>query len=127
MKKSREDWKREVYDLRRNLKVVRDMLQEGRVGEAITAADVAIGPNTERVEMPPSTEPESTRYFEGYNVCAWSPHPVPGTIPATQIHFILNMAGLPPMALRFKSPRAVDNLVSLLGQYRGEVWGGRPS
>lgn len=127
MKKSREDWKREAHDLRRNLKVVRDMLQEGRVEEAITAADVAIGPTAERIEMEPGTELEITRYFEGYNVCAWSPNPVPGTVPATQVHFILNMTGLPPMALRFKSPRAVDNLMSLLGQYRGEVWGGRPS
>ena len=52
---------------------------------------------------------------------------MPGTVPPTQVHFILNMRGMPPMTLRFKSPRAVDNILSLLGQYRGEVWGGRAS
>ena len=59
MKKSRADWKREAHDLRRNLKIVRDMLQEGRVEAAIAAADVAIGPTAERVEMEPSTEPRT--------------------------------------------------------------------
>lgn len=127
MKKSRQELIDEKRTLREQLVQVRNLLQEGRVEDAITWADVAIGPNTKRVELPPSTEPLLTQYFEGFNVCTWSPNPVPGTVPPTQVHFILNMAGLPPMTLRLKSPRAVDNLISLLGQYRGEVWGGRPS
>lgn len=126
MRKTRTELIDQNRALRERLVAVRDLMQENRVADAIAAADVAIGPNAERVELPPGPEPPDTVDVE-YRVCAWSPHPVPGVVPPTQVHFVLNVAGMSPMAVRLKSPRAVDDLISLLGEYRGEVWGGRPS
>lgn len=84
------------------------------------------GPGTFRQVHPPETV-----YFEieGYELFAWSPDPVPGRTPPTQVHWMLETKGIPDLkqVLRFKSPVGLDQFIDLLVEYREEVWGTRRS
>ncbi len=126
MKKSRKELTTENHELRRALQRTRDAIQEGRADDAANIADAGIGETHERVDMPPSTEPDGIIYPR-YSVCAWSPHPTPDTVPPTQVHIVFDLSMGVRTAVRLKSPRAVDELLCLLGEYRRRVWGSRPS
>lgn len=59
--------------------------------------------------------------LEGYTVGAWCPS-TDGTGKPTAVALSLQVKGLGDLVLRLKSPRAVDEMVRLLLQYKGEVW-----
>lgn len=64
-------------------------------------------------------------YYEvpaGEHVYSWSPDPVPGRSPATQVHLHF---GEPPgnvFMVRFKSPRTLSALIHALKEHRDLVW-----
>ncbi len=63
---------------------------------------------------------------EGYTVATWGPNP-DGKPPQNQVHFLLNISNairrnIPPLVMRFRSRRAITELVDLLIRYRDEVW-----
>ena len=59
--------------------------------------------------------------LEGYSIGAWCPS-LDGTGKPTAVAFSLQVKGLGDLVLRLKSPRAVDEMVALLLQYKKEVW-----
>ena len=59
---------------------------------------------------------------EGYSVGAWCPTPDGSGKPeAVAISFKVKVGDI---VLRLKSPRAVDEMIQLLQEYRNEVWPG---
>lgn len=68
---------------------------------------------------------EQANYYEvppSSSVYEWSPDPVPGRSPATQVHLHF---GEPPgnvFLFRFKSPRTLSVLLHALKEHRDSVW-----
>lgn len=68
---------------------------------------------------------EEADYYEvpdQVNVAEWSPDPVPGRSPATQVHLLF---GKPPgnvFVVRLKSPRTLSVLIHALKEHRDNVW-----
>ena len=72
----------------------------------------------------PSAVPEADYYEvpEETNTYSWSPDPVPGRSPSTQVHLHF---GKPPgtvFMVRFKSPRSITALIEALTAHRNDVW-----
>jgi hypothetical protein len=69
--------------------------------------------------------PEADFYqvCDEYNVYSWSPEP-PGSrnVKSTQVHLHLQIGG-GRVVMRFKSKRAVDELITVLREHRNDVWG----
>lgn len=60
-----------------------------------------------------------------FEIAAWHPDDK-ANLPAEQVHFIihwpLQLAELPPMVIRFKSPDTLGFFIEELARYRREVW-----
>ncbi len=71
--------------------------------------------------------PKGTRVYgiKEWHTIAWSPDPVPGRTPPTQVHLIFEVEGfeLERFLMRIKSLDAMDGLIRLLEEYREHVWG----
>lgn len=60
----------------------------------------------------------------GIKVISWEPHPVPGTVPPTQVWLIMKAQGIPyPIILRFKGPDSLDGIIESLTKHRIDVFG----
>lgn len=59
--------------------------------------------------------------LEGYSIGSWCPS-LDGTGKPTAVALTLQVSGLGDLVLRLKSPRAVDEMIQLLQQYKAEVW-----
>ena len=76
-----------------------------------------------------STKPINTAgmsFFEITNISVNEWHPLPdGQGPPTQVHLLCQLAGVShAMVMRFRSPKAVDELIVALITHRRSVWGG---
>lgn len=71
---------------------------------------------TENPPMPPVAIE-----IEGYSVSSWRPS-VDDSAPCEQVHFAIQLKGVPPLVLRIKSRRAMDELISTLNMHADEVW-----
>jgi hypothetical protein len=79
------------------------------------------GPPSELFEEP--VNDGKTAYVLGhdYEVCDWRPGP-PGSGPTTEVHVLIPLAPGMKAVMRFKSARALDELVGVLLEYRHRVW-----
>lgn len=59
---------------------------------------------------------------EGFGVYSWCPAPTP-TIPSTQVHLHMPIAGLGTVVARFKGTGTLDQLIAALIKHRVDVWG----
>lgn len=61
---------------------------------------------------------------DGYEVYSWRDGPANSSIAPSQVHLLIPLpVADAKLALRLKSPRALDELVGLLLEYRQRVWG----
>jgi hypothetical protein len=72
----------------------------------------------------PSAVPQADYYEvpDQAGVFEWSPDPVPGRSPATQVHLHLGGPPGPVWVVRFKSPRTLSALIEALVEHRNNVW-----
>jgi len=62
----------------------------------------------------------------GYDVFSWRNGPAHSAVPVTEVHLVLPLGDTGGfVALRLKSPRALDELVGVLLNHRKEVWPGQ--
>lgn len=59
---------------------------------------------------------------DGFDVYSWSPGLAGEGVPPTQVHLVLPVDKTRSVALRLKSPRALDEVVGALLQHRRDVW-----
>ncbi len=60
---------------------------------------------------------------DGITVAEWSPDPIPGRTPPTQVHMLIAAGVGINVIVRLKSSRAVDELIQALQTHRRGVWG----
>jgi hypothetical protein len=58
----------------------------------------------------------------GYAVAAWRDAPAGSDVPCTEVHLSIPVVPGMHVVLRLKLPRALDELVGVLLEYRKEVW-----
>lgn len=59
---------------------------------------------------------------KGYRTATWTPEKDGHGTP-TQVHLVMELDGIDGIvAMRFKSPRAIDSLIGDLLSYRDQVW-----
>lgn len=63
---------------------------------------------------------------DGYDVYSWSPGKAGENVPATQVHLFvrakLDDTMTIGLALRFKTARAIDEMIDVLKHHRADVW-----
>lgn len=60
---------------------------------------------------------------DSYHIVSWSPGDTSKGDPCTQVHFVQNIAGIEATFLtRFKSQRAINELIAALEEHRDYVW-----
>lgn len=62
---------------------------------------------------------------DGYHVYSWSEGDAGAGVPCSQVHLVVPVVEGVKVALRLKSPRALDELVAVLLAHRKDVWGPR--
>ena len=59
--------------------------------------------------------------FKSYTIGSWCPTP-DGSEPPTAVALEMEVEGLPPIIMRLKSKRAVDEMIAALERHKQEVW-----
>lgn len=63
-----------------------------------------------------------------FEVSGWAPGQIGDDLPMTQVHFLVHWPpdpafnGVPPIAIRFKDPDAIKQMIQELIRYRRMVW-----
>lgn len=65
--------------------------------------------------------------IEETHVVSWGPQEDPDHVKPTQVHLIFKLKGLPDVRfiMRFKTVIAMDAFLSLMAEYRINVWGNK--
>jgi hypothetical protein len=108
-------------------KALRDILQWSNQPDVRHAARKALE-NT-IVEIPPMVEHEENvadkptiQIDSMVDVFSWRPGPANSDVPCTEVHIVIPVSAEARVALRLKTPRALDTLVGALLQHRKDVW-----
>lgn len=117
-----------------DLKVLLEDLRESDGGRPMSAAIVGLAVDRARGAQPvPEMETVDRDVTDmgrrliaapgdGYDVYSWSPGRAGEGVPSTQVHLVLPVDAAKSVALKLKSPRALDELVGALLQHRRDVW-----
>ncbi len=73
-----------------------------------------------KTNLPPHNVQGMAKFADAYEVASWSPGTVAQQIPPTQVHLVIRPMGdgtLPAVVLRFKSRRAVQELIDTLQEH----------
>lgn len=82
-------------------------------------------PEMETVEKNIADMPVAMAQAHGYDVYSWRDGLAGSDVKPSQVHLVLPVTPAISVALRLKSPRALDELVDVLLQHRADVWGER--
>lgn len=73
-----------------------------------------------KTNLPPRNARGMAKFADSYEVASWSPGTVDQQIPPTQVHLVIRPQGdgtLPAVVLRFKSRRALQELIETLQEH----------